>query len=1181
MWKDSFAKIKNLLKSKEVLLIIVPVLIALVLFRGRNLLGGGESGVPFYSVKRMLEISESAWSDSLLGINIGLATGNIPFFAFFRALEILHFPGYVLQASFFFVLFALAPISMYLLARELFPQKNRVAWLFSGFFYLANLYSILNIWNRFLLNFMLFYSFLPLGLMVFVRGLKRRSYFWGIFLAVLSVLFSYAFTAPAHNLIFWFLILAIALHYFLFVKRDVFVLKYLLVVGITWFILNFWWVSQELYFLISPAFTTVSEAFFSPTENQLTFNALSHELGRISNLLLLKHGTFFTQQQGAYRNWPLIYNHPASLVLMWLFTGLTLFIALKKLRKTWVKFFAALFIIGLFLAKGNSPPLGEIFDFLFRRITILHFFRNPFEKLGVILSLSFSMLFGLAIFELWKISKGRRRLNIFIKVVSLFYVFIFLGFPFWTGLIFTGRVKYTNEPKGGYQVEVPSYYKNADNWLSSNEGIFRFISFPLGGEGIFYKWSKGYVGIEQSGVLFSVPSISYNTTVPHYNSIVGKLQSLFLERDDFYKIASLLNVRFLMLRPDLDFKLSGMKDPKIIENFLVKQSKNPNTNLTFANEFGPIKLYEFSGDFFLPKVYPSSTAILSNQLYNLEDFYLGQGQIGDILISSDFNKEVLNNYINEKSSVYHPFTSFFFAESARLPTSIDPSILPHVSHIAGEKIYPLVLLRENLRVFFLANEKETEFRISLLGKRLVEAQKSVDLEDLISARKSLELYKKQLSGTIKAIERIPLNKTAGETVWRKKFLLEAFGTQILLLSELKEKKAMSEVLRSTVQAIENDLRSNLQKIHVMSIYELREEKNFPINDRQVYQFEIKESGEYELMFPEKDWDKYYIIKDKVAIQLDDRIIESPLGLTSDNYISFGKHYLESGIHEMGINVPEAINLIDSEKEFKLEAFDEEKRLNFDVKNFNSAFFYHVSFDYYTRFGELPKVEFVQDIDPVINKKLRPIFRREITSEGYWFDYQSYKEGINPNQAASSAYLVLSVKPWNDCKRILDFNPKSCEDLSFRRNFNRKSETIIKNLGLKRFGFRDPVLRKVDVEPVGQDLPEIKFSRLHKTKYLVTVKNVTDPFVLVFSELFDDGWRAYLKKGDSTSLINGEKHILVNGYANAWLIDGQGDYQIILEFWPQRLLKYASIISLIGIFLSVSYLIKSRKKNLGR
>ena len=63
-------------------------------------------------------------------------------------------------------------------------------------------------------------------------------------------------------------------------------------------------------------------------------------------------------------------------------------------------------------------------------------------------------------------------------------------------------------------------------------------------------------------------------------------------------------------------------------------------------------------------------------------------------------------------------------------------------------------------------------------------------------------------------------------------------------------------------------------------------------------------------------------------------------------------------------------------------------------------------------------------------------------------------------------------------------------------------------------------------------------------------------------------------------IADERHYLVNGYANSWYITpedagGKENYELIVEFWPQRLFYVGLGISLITLMGSLIVLIVKR------
>lgn len=151
------------------------------------------------------------------------------------------------------------------------------------------------------------------------------------------------------------------------------------------------------------------------------------------------------------------------------------------------------------------------------------------------------------------------------------------------------------------------------------------------------------------------------------------------------------------------------------------------------------------------------------------------------------------------------------------------------------------------------------------------------------------------------------------------------------------------------------------------------------------------------------------------------------------------------------------------------------------------------------------------------------------------------------------------------------------------------------------------------KPVSSQEPEITFTRINPTKYLVKVSQARGPFWLVFSESFHKGWRLYESQVTGYRLKDGFKdivadysklrvkearhlqrftpgdikylfrqsdvkeHFLVNGYANGWYIDPRElgldqDFTLVLYFWPQSLFYFGLIISGSTLLFCVGYLL---------
>jgi len=123
-----------------------------------------------------------------------------------------------------------------------------------------------------------------------------------------------------------------------------------------------------------------------------------------------------------------------------------------------------------------------------------------------------------------------------------------------------------------------------------------------------------------------------------------------------------------------------------------------------------------------------------------------------------------------------------------------------------------------------------------------------------------------------------------------------------------------------------------------------------------------------------------------------------------------------------------------------------------------------------------------------------------------------------------------------------------------------------------------------------DNVKIDYIKINPTKYKIQIFGAKEPFPLVFSETFNPNWKIY---GYGRQLFE-DTHILVNGYGNYWTINpfqvcnnkciknsnGTYDFELIVEFWPQRLFYLGLFVSGLTVFGSFGYLFfdyRRRKK----
>lgn len=1133
-----FQYLKN--KSSYIPLIVfslISLTLVCVWFRHGNTLGGGEVGNPFYNIGRMHEITKTAWSDWGLGSPTSLSVGAAPYYNFFSILQGFQIPGFVLQAGFFFICLLLGLMATYKLTKEVFPGNSESNYYASAIFYIVNPYALVNIWNRFLPNQILFYVFLPFAIWLFVSSIKYKKASLVVVNALFTVLFSVAFIGPSQTILFWGLIFLVALYYFFYISKSKYVIFCLLASLTLWFAFNFFWISQQLYFRFSNDYSVVSDSFFTKTGNIETFNALSRELGQLSNLFLLRHKSFFNDWIGFPFNWPSLYSHSLALILQWLFLTFVLIFVIRKIKQPWVGFFLGVFFLGIFISKGNSPPLGEVMDFLFKNVPIFEFFRNPLEKSGMLISLGFAPLVAIV-----------KKFRGFVWI----YLILFLGFPFWSGLIFTNSYPPSNDSKVGYQVVVPEYYSKASAYFASQPGIFRFISFPLGGEGISNTWPKGYVGVEQSAFLFSTPSLSYNTTIPFYSPIVSNLEELLIRYPDFYRLAGLLNVNYLMFRPDFDFVRSVMRDPKFIEKLLVERVNDPSAKLSLVTEFSPLKIFKFNEEIVLPKIYPAKRNILSDKVGYLEDFLLLEGEQDDVITNSQDVWLEDRTYANIAHS-----RAVFNLEGTFPAYSENYYIFPYVSTPPDSKKYPLIRLREKLQTLakFSTSDK-TSFKVLLLGKRLKEVKLAIEKENYPAAQEVLEDYILKLPQIVSEISALESLKLSSERTWKEKELFETFSSHLSLLNDFEKTPLNKDGIVTKTKIQFRDQTADAKILPKYSTILSGE-------SRIVFQWKTDIEGNYELIFPtNRLFPEEFLLPQSSEIQIDGQIKEVFFRKVEGRYLSLGTHSFKTGLHELQLVRPSSINLLQGSSDFVLETSGEQVEKVFTPKKFTSYSDYEISFDYNVFYGNGLNLNVNSNIDrfDITNKKLFSTYIKGLHPDGYWYDYKNFVTSFTAPKSSDNIDIVFSVNTWNNCKETYFKQQEKCLDPDTRRKFDRPTKVMVKNIKLSP---KVPsTLFLVSRNHVSKTIenPEITFEKIDVTHYKVHVNDSTSPFLLVFSELYNSGWKV--------GSVSEKNHILVNGYANAWWIEKTGDFDLDILYHPQKVLTTGKMVSGVSIFLGI-------------
>lgn len=562
-------------------LITISALIVLSWFQRDLLFGGGEDGLPFYNISRSFNLFRYVWINSDTGF---YNLTNLPFILFFRPLKYFYelgISGVILQAATFFLLIFTGVISLYFLLKQTLVDrlsKNRLELLsfLGALFYLLNPFSMVQIWGRGLYTQFFSFAIVPAFLYLFIRGLRKGRFFYGINAALITAIFSAAFRHPATVITVWAGAI-IYLIFLIFKKRKhkesiLFTVSFFLMTLVTWILFNFFWI----YPLYKSAGETYS-IFFNKSfgDNIAILQGVSRN-APFGAVIRLTHDGFVYNDK-IYGN---IYLSIPFLLISW-FILLIAILSWRRFKKfTHFGFYLPFFLVSLFISLGTNPPLGWLLTWLFQLVPPLQALRNPYEKFGINLLVAYIpfLMLGLDTLSREIEHKINKKVGEFIILMGVIILCVIYVWPLWTGQ-FAGGIKINP------WVKVPNYYKAANDWLNGQTGEFKVLELPLNpGSGIRYTWDYPFAGIEPSEFLFDKPSISHdlsfnrgylNGLLKNFNKekIPNSATDANFDNGSLIDNLSKLNVKYIILHKDIDVKYNNSSSSAAFENVLKNEEK--------------------------------------------------------------------------------------------------------------------------------------------------------------------------------------------------------------------------------------------------------------------------------------------------------------------------------------------------------------------------------------------------------------------------------------------------------------------------------------------------------------------------------------------------------------------------------------------------------------------------------
>lgn len=591
---------------------LVCLLIISIWFKDGLMLAGGDEVTSFYNPKIIFDLFFYTWNPQDSGTPQVSVLARAPYFYIIKLLYNLGISGVLLQAITFFLLMLSGMLAIYFLLKETLSKDlpenmKRSVPIIGSLFYLLNPYAMSQIWLRGLYSQFFSFALVPTFLLFFILGLYRKKIVFGVIAVISSFIFSTGYTHPATVITAWAIPIIYLIFYFFKYKNNgkniTFGLFYITTIIILWFSVHAFWiypfieVGEQVY---SSALNT------SITNNIASLQGVSKDTSIMTVFRLLHDGYFF---RGLY--YGNIYLSLPFIIISWLIPLVSIFSFsfFKKLKI--FKFYFFSLLICLFISTGDNFPLGRLLIFIFNLFPFLQVLRNPYEKFGINFLIVYIPFFIIGLMIIYNWFKEKLNSSRAARLIEYFLIILICGifvWPLWTG-------KFAVKPYTNPWIEVPEYYKLADNWLIEQSGDFQIFQLPLtAGDSIRYTWNHPFQGIEPSHYFFQKPSIrtGYYFTNSYYAPIGEQFVNLrigekikyvtnnseVLDKNKIIEGLSLLNIRYIILHNDVDYNFSSTASPNQIRNYLKTLDK-----VKFVKKFGELEIYEIDDSKSLGVIY--------------------------------------------------------------------------------------------------------------------------------------------------------------------------------------------------------------------------------------------------------------------------------------------------------------------------------------------------------------------------------------------------------------------------------------------------------------------------------------------------------------------------------------------------------------------------------------------------
>lgn len=1134
----------------------------LLWFKGDLIIAYGDDalflnpGAVFNSVK---------WAWDSFYYNCGGANNSFPLVFplsfFWHVLTKLGIGLALIERCWLVIVWLITGLSMFYLTRVL--GLNIIGSFFACLLYSLNVFTVQ---QPLVYNFRLPYMIQPLLLAFTIKGLdlggKISKY---IILFSLSTLLAVsAWTNPPWALAMFIPVL-FYIPYRLFLYKDKKRTVYF-IIGVVFltFILNLWW--------LIPYSASIEEtiSYISGLKIKIFFGKGFYEIFRF-----LKSWAF---NRTGYEFHKLYYNSWIVILATYLIPITVFFSLFRKgrgFKNCW--FFVFLAFVGMFLTKGPIPPLGFIYDYLFRNLPGFVIFREPYTKFTPLVILSFSILFGDT--SSWIYGIFRKRYRQFVLVTVLVLILIPAS-PIFTKGIFWQRQNGWSENRGARSayVKVPAYWHTAERWFKAyfHKGRLFTIPRPTG----VYNWDSGFnCGDTVARYFLNIPVISCsgnnNIAIQFLNHIYAAFVN---EGISLYNILRMFNVRYILHDKDIYTNTHWqLHDPDYLPPMVMKKRLQIQGGMDLVRSIGQLDIYKVKDEYYLPKLYTANNLTyvegsledlainpLQELFYEKPAVFLNKEDLPSCLAEKINNIAIVrrNNH-DDRFSINIPESGNYDISVNLIPrfinkiefsgARIDIDLInlfsnarfnPNLISSYDYKLYPNEMV---LRMPFDGNSLEDEY-LQIKDFNPKGNDIDIDLTKYPYLRFCYRVEDPEVQ-IIQLLLGIDIDGDDKVNFWLRDIYERPAKTGFCSMYYNVQKKVRLMQQQLGEEETKPYYHAIKLEIYPHKFYKVDCSKN-PRNYNffiKKLQFMSKFNYKRDLVIKDKGLDKFIADNtDSVDLIQYNQIEFQWLGLPMDGIIDVklkldlnndGLEDVEEVVYSFNPSTMQISHLIDFQ-EVMLMGYEDVLSARLLTIQWNSS-----------------------NINPedIKNRLRRIIIYRQQPVEDYRdFHFKDYIFSIGDKKYQTELYSLGSTKSKSVTILYKDI------PLTSGRN-------IVENLLAENdpFSFQWICLKKSKPPQIPQgNFPKIKWQKLNPTKYLLDVIDSSGPFLLVFSESYHNRWKAYTLPNKNEI----KAHILVNGYAQGWWIENPSrDFQIIIRYIAQDWTNIGWIISGITLLGCLGYL----------